>query len=139
MSASAALLDFTKNPFSLTGTIDDVDYTIFGSPSDPTAPTGAGYAPGPTVVLAGQNDGLGISDDEISETDNKYVTIKFDSTVKITAAYFLYPFVSNDKSTKEAVEIYERSGTGGSASPTSHSQALASHAVATSRKRYKYP
>lgn len=100
-SASAALLDFTDNTVGLTGSIAGAGYTVTGFPTDPKQTVGA---PGPTGVLLGENDGLGIKNDEIT-FPGEYVVITFTKAVTIKAAYFLDVFfaASNPRDTESAI------------------------------------
>lgn len=113
-AANAALLDFTDDPFALTGSLAGTPYTITGFPEDPK-PRKSDDAPGPIGPLLGENDGLGIINDEVTGAGEQYITIDFMGSMKITAAYFLDLFIAppGGGQTKEVVEIYEGVGTGG--------------------------
>lgn len=84
-TASAALVDFTNNSTGLTGSVVGADYTVTGSPTNPFQ---AGDGPGRVGVLAGQNDGLGIGDDEVTYS-GEWIVIKFSKPVTIIGAYYL--------------------------------------------------
>jgi hypothetical protein len=85
-SASAALLDFTDSSVGFpAGSIGGVTYTVTGVPIAPKLTVGA---PGPIDVLAGETDGIGIRNDEIT-FPGEYVVIEFSKAVTIRAAYFL--------------------------------------------------
>jgi hypothetical protein len=95
LSASAALLDFTDDSTPLvTG-----GYILTGEPVAPAAdPTDT--APGVVALtngdsLLGQNDGLGVKDDEISNPPPQSITITFSSTKRLSAVYFLDLFASS--------------------------------------------
>ena len=85
-SASAALLDFTDSSVTFPmGSISGISYSVTGFPQAPKLTVGA---PGPTGVLVGDNDGIGIKNDEIT-FPGEYVVVTFSKPVTITAAYFL--------------------------------------------------
>ena len=134
LSASAAVIDFTDSSIytsqtggSATGTVDGVGFTI--------APTGGALTfaagPGPVGGLVGDNDGIGIGDDEIDGSE--YLTIVFDRSVRLTGVSFLDlfrsaanatdaeqavvydgvpPATGNFVATFEATETYAPGGTG---------------------------
>ena len=100
-SASAALIDFTDNSTPLSTS----QYTVIGDPVAPAADPGD-TAPGPIVlsngdVLAGENDGLGVKDDEISNPPPQSITINFSSNKRLSAVYFLDLFSSPSGATEE--------------------------------------
>ena len=91
--ASATILDFTNNSTGASGAIDGIawELTVFPddlNQSDP-GPNGAS----PTEDLAGQNDGIGIGDDEIS-FPRQYATLTFKEEVTIITTYWLDLFIS---------------------------------------------
>ena len=99
MSASAALLDFTDDSVSISN--------ISGHP---VAPNRNESGPGAVLLsngmsLVGDNDGIGVRDDEISNPPPQWVTITFSSNKILTAAYFLDVFVSADGSTIEEARV----------------------------------
>lgn len=98
VTASAGLIDFTDNSVSLnTGS-----YTVTGVPSTPNRNDVPPFAPIPIAdgFLKGDNDGLGIFDDELATPGpgnvDQYVTITFNKAVRLTAAYFLDVFIEDD-------------------------------------------
>ena len=94
-------MDFTKGSGSVTGSIDGIGYMIAASPGQTVNFARGG--PGATGILAGDNDGIGVRDDEIG--GGEYVTITFDRNVKLTAAYFLDLFKSCDGSSSETAYV----------------------------------
>ncbi len=86
VAASAALVDFTIGlPGATSGTTaDGIGWTVSGAP---TAPAAAEPGPGATGVLTGDNDGFGISDDEVDYSE--VFTVTFDTWVEIREAYYL--------------------------------------------------
>lgn len=115
MSASAALLDFTDDSTPLS----NGQYTISGDPVAPAAdPTDA--APGVVALsngdsLLGQNDGLGVRDDEITNPPPQSITITFNSNKRLTAVYFLDLFAGVGSAEVEQGRVVigtERVGTG---------------------------
>ena len=90
VSASAALIDFTSNAVSTGPGTEGGGWTLTGNPEFPnTSESG----PGPVGSLAGDNDGLGIKNDELSGP--QYVTITFNKMVKLTAFHVLDLYISN--------------------------------------------
>lgn len=101
VSASAAVIDFTDNATGLAGGVSN-PWVVTGDPVMPnTNETGPGAVAitlaGGGGFLAGDNDGLGIVDDETSSTANEVqsITITFDKAVRLVGAYFLDLFVSD--------------------------------------------
>lgn len=106
--ASAALLDFTDDSVgtqidasTVTGSIASlgVDYTLTSDPAglnrDQAFDGGVAISP-----LAGQNDGFGIGDDEVTSNGVfQSLTLTFSDVVTITTAYFLDVFSQNDGET----------------------------------------
>lgn len=89
-SANAALIDFTDKSVvaGISGnTLTGNGWTLTASPSNLNLVNG-GQAPGSIGPLAGQTDGLGIKDDEIS-FPSESITISFKATVRMSAVYFL--------------------------------------------------
>ena len=117
LSASAALIDFTDtDSYTLTadgasGTTAGVGWTITPSESGLNA-SEAGA--GPLGPLAGENDGLGIGDDEIT-TPDQFVTITFDKVVELTRVWVLDFFTAVDGSDAEEVDVF--AGLGDSGTP----------------------
>lgn len=110
LAVSAAVIDFTSNPLALTGTVGANGWAATGNP---VAPNANETGPGAVAVifstgsgfLAGNNDGLGIGDDEITTANStQYITITFDHSVKLLGAYFLDLFVAaNGNSAERAI------------------------------------
>ena len=107
--ASAATIDFTSNATYATrsaaeasGSVGGVGFTVTGSRNALTY-TGSG-APGAVGSLLGQNDGIGIGDDEIGGSE--YVTVTFDREVRLTGLYFLDLFRAQDGTSSETVSAY---------------------------------
>ena len=95
--ASAATIDFTDNSIysarsaaTATGSAAGYGFTVTGSRNALTFTESD--APGPVGALLGQNDGIGLGDDEIG--GREYVTVTFDRTVRISGLYFLDLFRS---------------------------------------------
>lgn len=113
MSASAALIDFTDDSVPLvTG-----QYTVTGSP---LAPNRDESGPGPVALtngdmLLGQNDGIGIKDDEISNPPPQSVTITFKTNVRLKSVYFLDLYKAELVDDAEVAYV----GLGGSIDPLS--------------------
>ena len=91
VSASAATIDFTDNSVSTGPGTEGGGWTLSGNPEFPNT-NEAG--PGAVGGLVGDNDGLGIKNDEISG-DNQYVTITFNKIVKLTGFKTLDLYISN--------------------------------------------
>jgi hypothetical protein len=88
-SSSAALIDFTSNAVSVGPGTEGGGWTLTGS-----SPANTGYTgPGAYGVLAGENDGIGINNDELSGP--QFVTITFNKMVKLTGVYALDLYISN--------------------------------------------
>lgn len=88
--ASAGLIDFTNNATvaGISGnTLTGSNWTLTGQPSGLNL-TAAVPGPGPVGPLAGQNDGIGIKDDEVT-FPRESLTLTFNWAVKVTALYFL--------------------------------------------------
>jgi hypothetical protein len=96
LSASAAIIDFTSNSTPLS----NGSYTLSGDPvapaSDPddTAPGALALSNG--QFLAGENDGLGVRDDEFASAPPQSITITFNSNKRLTAVYFLDLFLDDN-------------------------------------------
>lgn len=96
VTASANLIDFTDDttPLILPG-----EYEVNGVPTNPNQNDNPPFAPIPIAggSLVGDNDGLGIIDDELSNPGpsdvTQYVTITFNKVRTLTAAYFLDVFI----------------------------------------------
>lgn len=93
-AASAALIDFTDDSADLSGV------TITSSPEDVNTNEGG---PGAVLLsggatLAGDNDGFGIGDDEITSTGDlvEFVTVDFGRSVRLTGAFFFDLFEAAD-------------------------------------------
>ena len=104
VSASAAMIDFTDNsifatqtPTSATGSAGGFSFTITGS----NAPLTYTPGPGPVAWLAGENDGIGIVNDEVGGLE--YVTVTFDRKVRLTGVAFLDLFRQSGQDAEQAV------------------------------------
>ncbi len=113
-TAHASLLDFTTTTTfaSITnagasGSVDGVNYTITPNPVGQL--TFAEVNTGTTCAgngLACSFDGLGVSDDEISNGGvAESITIMFDQEVTITGLYFLDLFVAANHSSSEQADV----------------------------------
>lgn len=108
-AASAALIDFTDNTVGAGGGTTLGGYTVTGNPQAPnTNESGPGLinlSSGET--LAGDNDGLGIRDDEISGNTlfDQYITVTFNRNVRLTAAYFLDLFADEETQEQETALV----------------------------------
>lgn len=99
MTASAGLIDFTDDttPLVVTG-----EYEVTGFPKNPNRNDTPPFAPIPIAdgALVGDNDGLGVRDDELANPGpgnvTEYVTITFEKMQRLTAAYFLDVFIESD-------------------------------------------
>lgn len=101
MSVSAADIDFTDDSTGFSGITKGVSWVLTGSP---VAPNTNEAGPGPLNGLVGDNDGVGVQDDEISFPD-EYVTITFSEDVLVTSAYFLDLFISPNGESAEVANI----------------------------------
>lgn len=121
--AAAKLYDFTASPF-LSGpvfqdSVDGVGFTLTFTPNDGTLTfnDGPGEAPGPIdgalIDLAGDGDGLGIDDDEVTNGGSgESILITFDKKVKVTALAFLDLFLrSAEDSNPEKAYVSVDGGT----------------------------
>lgn len=90
--ATAGTIDFTDesswsvvSSTAITGTVDGITWTAYaigGNFNFNDAP------PGPIAPLAGDNDGVGITDDEVT-FPNESIRLVFSSAVNLNLAYFL--------------------------------------------------
>lgn len=112
--ASASLLDFTDNAAYdsqsdalATGTIAGIGWTLTPAGGDLTFTT-----PGPGSVgpLVGDNDGVGVDDDEITIRPPESVTLTFDKAVQVTGLFFLDLFIAADNSVTESAIITNAAG-----------------------------
>ena len=100
--ANAALLDFTDDSAGLMvsgdtfiGNLGGIGFTVSSDPSGLNL-NQAFDGPGSIAPLAGDNDGFGIGDDEVTTgSPFQVVTVTFDTLVTVTTAYFLDVFSSN--------------------------------------------
>ena len=111
-AANAALIDFTDygdyvitpaNVASGAGVGAGVTWTLTGS--GPLNNSEAG--PGPIGPLAGQNDGIGIIDDEISsgKKGSETANLTFSQSVTVVGLYFLDLFRANKGSVYEQAAV----------------------------------
>lgn len=111
-AASAATIDFTDNgsyTFSqaaISGSANGIGYTLTPTPSNGKLTRVSSDAPGAGrfAPLVGDNDGIGIDDDEVS-APLQALTLTFNSAVKITALYFLDLFQNPDNQNSESVIV----------------------------------
>lgn len=105
VAASAAVeqYDFTATPFQAFGTLDGTGFTVSFTPGDGSLTfNGGGDAPGAvdgTIFdLAGEGDGLGVNDDEVTDFDigGESITLTFDNTVTLTGLAFLDLFLASE-------------------------------------------
>jgi hypothetical protein len=127
-SASAAIIDFTDDTTGFSGSLGSNNWVLTGSPG---APNTNEAGPGPTGILVGDNDGVGIRDDEVS-APAEFLTLTFDRAVRLTGVAFLDLFISRDEQTTEIAEI--SLGTGISAPALS----IAAEFVFANGAGYKY-
>lgn len=100
-AASSTLIDFTDESTGFSGSFGSNNWVLTGSP---VAPNTNEAGPGPVDVLAGDNDGVGIRDDEITNP-NEYVTLTFDDVVRLTGLYTLDLFIAVDEATAEIANV----------------------------------
>ncbi len=110
-TASAALIDFTDG---LPGTFSGTQSGGWTATAVPGPITANEAGPGPILLgsgdmLAGDNDGLGVINDEISFPNNpnkvqQSITITFTKDVRLTAAYFLDLFFADAFATSAAAQ-----------------------------------
>ena len=103
-TASASLVDFTEG---LPGTFSGAENGGWTATSVPAAITASETGQGPISLgsgqtLAGDNDGYGVINDEI--TGMQSITITFTKDVRLTAAYFLDLFFANAFATSAAAQ-----------------------------------
>lgn len=112
--AASKLFDFTAAPFlsgpAYQGTVDGVGFTLTFTPFDGnlTFNDGPEQAPGPIdgalFDLAGDGDGIGINNDEITNGGSgESLLITFDRSVKLSALAFLDLFLSKSGDTERAI------------------------------------
>lgn len=89
-SGAAAIIDFTNDAVSTGPGTEGGGWVLTGNP---VAPNTNEAGPGAVGPLVGDNDGLGIKNDEISG-DNQFITITFNETVKLTGLFFLDLYIS---------------------------------------------
>ena len=101
LPASAALIDFTDNTTGFSGSIGLISWTLTGSSAPNTNEGGPSSSIG---VLLGDNDGVGIGDDEITY-GGEYLTLNFSEQVTLTAAYYLDLFIAPEIQDFEVANI----------------------------------
>lgn len=106
VSANAAIIDFTAFPVGtpgpLAGSVGGTSWVLSGTPNQVQVPQALD---GPANGLAGVNDGVGISGDEITGNGKAYATITFSKQVALVAAYFYDLFISVDGTNAEIAYI----------------------------------
>lgn len=106
--ASAATLDFTKNPFI--GTAGSIAGTSYSISSNGTLNWSQGHDGNTCSGLACMRDGLGVGDDEIT-IGSEYIRIDFGQDVRVTGFSFLDLFSSSNGNNRErAMVAYKGSG-----------------------------
>lgn len=128
MTASAAVIDFTALPSTASGTLlPSIAGTTaglgWGVVSDPAGKLTlrnydggkTGGVPTPAFngsPLAFNNDGIGVTDDEITSTVRKVesVTVTFSRAVRVTGFYFLDLFLATDVRNNEYALIADQDG-----------------------------
>lgn len=90
--ATAGTIDFTDesswsvvSATEITGTVDGITWTAYASGGDFNFNDSP---PGPIAPLSGDNDGIGITDDEVT-FPNESIRLVFSSAVNLNLAYFL--------------------------------------------------
>jgi hypothetical protein len=133
ISASAALVDFTiGKPGTLSGT-EAGGWSVTGNLTPNANFAGPGAIGTPT--LAGDNDGFGVRDDEITYP-RQYVTVTFNKAVTLTGAYFLDLFItSSNTAIKEIANIARGTGI---AAAEAQLEATANTAVAGKENKFGY-
>jgi hypothetical protein len=111
VSASAVTIDFTTDTLVTTangfsGSVGSLTYTLSGNPT--AAIAGDNVAGSATdellgAGLAGNFDGIGIKDDEVG--GDEFLTLTFNREVKITRAFFLDLFISENELSFEVANI----------------------------------
>jgi hypothetical protein len=87
VASSAGVIDFTSNSQALFGTLSNgITWTI--QASHPAGLNRNEAGPGAVGVLAGENDGLGVRNDEIT-FPSEWVAIVFSDAVTLSNAYVL--------------------------------------------------
>ncbi|RLJ36199.1 putative secreted protein [Litoreibacter meonggei] len=101
LSASAALIDFSATGTGFSGSLGSNNWTLTGFPVAPnTDETGRG----PVGVIAGDNDGVGIDNDEVT-APSEYLTLTFDRNVRLVGSYFLDLFIARTGLSHEVANI----------------------------------
>jgi len=105
LGANAALIDFTApSAGAIAGNvINGAGWTLEGFGGQLNY---ANNAPGAAASpLAGNNDGLGIADDEATSGQSQFYTITFDRAVTITGLYFLDLFIDPNNGVAEQAVV----------------------------------
>ena len=124
VTASAALLDFTdedaydvRNASEARGTVAGVGWRVTSNPANSLTYTEFDGVEGDIGPLAGDLDGIGVRDDEITYDDqagiSETVTVTFDIPVFARGFYFLDLFTAQDGQTNEIAEVFMGSDTSG--------------------------
>ncbi|GFE52499.1 hypothetical protein So717_42520 [Roseobacter cerasinus] len=116
MGASAALLDFTAGP-DATGQFSDGDggfitweVTATGGTLNTNTPIDAELPlPAPGGVLALENDGVGVDDDEATAQDDQTLIVTFSEAILLTGLHFLDLFIGPQGGT-ESVSVFANGG-----------------------------
>lgn len=92
VAVSAAVLDFTDDDVMLSGTFQGANYVVTGLPDAPNRRQRFdGDASLVSANLDLENDGIGITDDEVSylDTFSESITVTFDRDVTLIGVHFL--------------------------------------------------
>lgn len=88
-TASAGFIDFSATGTGFSGTIGSISWELFGFPEDPNT-NEAGPGASINRDVAGDNDGVGINDDEVSTPIGgvqEYLTLVFSEAVTLTGTW----------------------------------------------------
>lgn len=96
-----AVIDFTDDRVGFSGSLGTIEWILTGNPIEPNRNEGG---PGAIGILVGDNDGVGVLDDEVTFR-GEFLTLSFNQTVKLTAAFFLDLYISPDLTSREVANI----------------------------------
>ena len=92
VASNAAIIDFTANSTGLSGMLaNGITWEVTASHAINQSEAG----PGATGVLAGENDGIGVKNDEITYP-TQWVKVTFSEKVSLLNAYFLDVFFGKE-------------------------------------------
>ena len=125
-AATTTLIDFTVGAPSNPANLSTASYTVEGFRNgNPSAILLGNGGPGAIAPIAGNNDGIGIKNDEVTYP-TEWVTITFLKPVTLVSAYFLDVFFSKGGANTESANVAK----GTAAKPVADASVFAS--VATS-------